>query len=88
MDLINRIDEATKKPSFTEYFFDKKNYKKLEKQFRKYHEDSAMEYGNDIVDIIQKKKENLRKLIHQKLMIIMLILWDTKQSGMQLIIQY
>jgi hypothetical protein len=50
MDLIDRIDEATKKPSFTEYFFAKKNFKKLEKQFRRYQEESAMEYGNDMVD--------------------------------------
>ena len=50
MDLIDRIDEATKKPSFTEYFFAKKNYKKLYKQFLRYHEESAMEYGNDILD--------------------------------------
>jgi len=61
MDLINRIEEATKKPSFTEYFFAKKNYKKLQKQFRKYHEDSAMEYGNDLVDDDQYYSEEERE---------------------------
>ena len=50
MDLIDKIDEATKKPSFTEYFFAKKNYKKLEKQFRKHHEEAANEYGQDLLD--------------------------------------
>jgi len=50
MDLIDRIDEATKKPSFVQYFFAKKNFKKLEKQFQEDHNDLAMEYGNDILD--------------------------------------
>ena len=50
MDLIDRIDVATKKPSFVQYFFAKKNYKILEKQFQQYHNDLAMEYGNDILD--------------------------------------
>jgi hypothetical protein len=61
MDLIDRIDEATKKPSFTEYFFAKKNFKKLEKQFRRYQEDQAMEYGNDIVDDDQYYSEEDRE---------------------------
>ena len=50
MDLIDRIDEATKKLSFVQYFFAKKNFKKLEKQFRRYHEDLANEYGQDLLD--------------------------------------
>lgn len=50
MDLINRIDEATKKPSFTEYFFAKKNFKKLEKQFQRHQQEAANEYGQDLLD--------------------------------------
>lgn len=50
MDLIDRIDEATKKPSFVQYFFNKKNYKKLKKEFDAFHLELAIEYGNDILD--------------------------------------
>jgi len=50
MDLIDRIDEATKKPSFLQYFFAKKNYKKLKKEFDAFHLELATEYGNDILD--------------------------------------
>jgi len=50
MGLIDRIDEATKKPSFVQYFFAKKNMKKLEKQFRRHHQDYANEYGQDLLD--------------------------------------
>ena len=50
MDLIDRIDEATKKPSFVQYFFAKNNHKKLAKQYRRHHEDLANEYGQDILD--------------------------------------
>jgi len=50
MDLIDRIDEATKKPSFVQYFFAKKNYNKLKKEFDDFHLELATEYGNDILD--------------------------------------
>lgn len=50
MDLIDRIDEATKKPSFVQYFFNKKNYKKLKKEFDSLHLDYANQYGEDIID--------------------------------------
>ena len=50
MDLIDRIDEATKKLSFVQYFFAKKNYKKLKKEYDAFHLELATEYGNDILD--------------------------------------
>ena len=50
MDIVNKIDEATKKPSFVQYFFSKKNYKKLKKQFDDLYNEMATEYGNDLLD--------------------------------------
>jgi len=51
MNLISKIDEALKtKPSFVQYFFNKKNYKRFVKEFSELHNQFAMEYGNDVLD--------------------------------------
>lgn len=50
MDIINKINEAINKPTFEQFFFAKKNYKKFQKEFDKLQSEYAMEYGNDIVD--------------------------------------
>lgn len=52
MKILEKIDyiiEATK-PSFIQYFFNKNNYKKLQKEFYGNYEEIAMELGNDIID--------------------------------------
>ncbi len=50
MNIINKIDEALKpKPSFFQYFFNKKNYKKLQKEYALYQNELAMQYGEDIL---------------------------------------
>jgi hypothetical protein len=50
MDLVDRIDEATKKPSFVQYFFAKKNYKKLQNEFENYWSQNAQEMGQDFLE--------------------------------------
>ena len=50
MDVIDKINEVTKKPSFVQYFFAKKNYKKLQKEFERAYYEYANQYGEDIKD--------------------------------------
>lgn len=51
MGIVNRIDEALKeKPSFAQYFFNKTNYRKLQKEFDRDYEDLAIEMGQDVID--------------------------------------
>ena len=50
MDILNKIDEAIKKPSFEEFFLNKKNKRMLEKKFLKYYEEIAIEKGQEFLD--------------------------------------
>ena len=50
MDIISKIDEALKKPSFDEWLNNKKNYRKIKKEFEKNYSEYANEYGQDILD--------------------------------------
>lgn len=43
------LNEAKNKPSFVQYFFDKKNYKKLKKEYSELHSELANEYGQDLL---------------------------------------
>ena len=59
MDLLNKIDEATKpKPSFDEWLNDKKNYRKIKKEFMNNYDDLASEEGQNILDTEYYDEEN------------------------------
>jgi len=46
-DIIDKIDEKIKKPSFEEFFLNKKNKRMLDKVWSKYRDMCAMERGQD-----------------------------------------
>lgn len=43
------IIEAKNKLSFVQYFFNKNNYKKLQKEYSEYQNELAMQYGEDLL---------------------------------------
>jgi len=50
MDIIEKIDEAVSKPSFEEFFLNKKNKRNLNKEFLSYYEEIAVERGQEFLD--------------------------------------
>lgn len=50
MDILEKLNEAVNKPSFEEFFLNKKNKKKLNKEFLSYYEEIAMERGQEFLD--------------------------------------
>jgi len=50
MDIIKKIDEAIQKPSFEEFFLNKKNKRMLSKVFDKYYYQYAAERGQDFLE--------------------------------------
>lgn len=59
MDIIDKIEEALKpKPSFDEWLNDKKNYRKIEKEFEKNYSEYANEYGQDVLDQREEEDDN------------------------------
>lgn len=50
MDILDKIDEAVNKPSFEEFFLNKKNKRKLNKEFLSYYEEIAMEKGQEYLE--------------------------------------
>lgn len=49
MDIIEKINEAITKPSFLEFFFNKKNFKKINKEWEDYYTEIARDAGDDII---------------------------------------
>lgn len=49
-DLVDRIDEKTKKPSFEEFFFNKRNKHSIERKYDKHWDDAASAIGEEWLD--------------------------------------
>lgn len=49
-DILDKIDEAIKKPSFEEFFLNKKNKRILSKKFLSYYDDIAAEKGQEFLE--------------------------------------
>ena len=50
MDILNKINEAINKPSFEEFFLNKKNKRMINKEWQKHRSDVAREIGQDFLD--------------------------------------
>lgn len=50
IDLIDKIDEIINKPSFEEFFLNKKNKRMIEKIWQKDYNELAMQYGEESMD--------------------------------------
>lgn len=50
MDILNKIDEKTKKPSFEEFFLNSKNKKMVKKEWLKNYSQFASELGEDMLE--------------------------------------
>ena len=48
-NIVDRIDEVINKPSFEEFFFNRKNYNMIKKVFDRYQSEYANEYGQDML---------------------------------------
>lgn len=48
-DVLLKINEALKKPSFWEFFFNKKNYKKIQKAWNTLYHEYAMDWGEQFL---------------------------------------
>lgn len=49
-DILDKIDEAVNKPSFEEFFLNKKNKRMILKEFEKYYVEIAREAGEAMLD--------------------------------------